>query len=85
MRTFKKKTAQVLDKIYCDICSSRCSNEYCHEYALIETSWGYFSKRDGEKHDIHICENCFEDLLAWMKNKREKNGYKPESDPFSGI
>ena len=87
MRTFKKKTIQTLDKIYCDICNSCCTHEDYndHEYALIEASWGYFSNSDGSKYDIHICEKCFDDLLDWMKNKREIHGYKPEFDPFAGI
>jgi len=50
--------------------------------------WGYNSGRDGQKFEIHLCENCFGDTLGWMRQKREEYlgscSYPDNADPFLG-
>lgn len=89
MKTYKKVTKTVEDCVYCDICSKNCSiDNFDNEYATLEALWGYGSKRDGEKFDIQICENCFNDVLNWMKNKRQEYlspfTYPHDKDPLKG-
>lgn len=31
----------------------------------IEKKWGYFSEKDGEKHVVVLCENCYD---MWIKS-----------------
>ena len=73
MKTYKKVTKKVEDKVICDVCGKICTNDnYGSEYATVEALWGYSSSRDGEKFDIQLCENCFGDMLGWMRNKRKE-------------
>ena len=72
MKTFKKKTVKVTDKIYCDSCGDDCSKDIDHEYATIEATWGYFSNQDGTQYDIEICESCFNEVLQSMKQIRKR-------------
>lgn len=89
MKTFKEKTVTVLDSVYCDICGLNCTIEQVgSEYATLEALWGYGSRRDGEKFDIHICQDCFDDVLNWMiKQRKDYLGvfkYPYETDPLKG-
>jgi hypothetical protein len=73
MKTYKTKEIRVIDKIYCDTCGNCCTDDnLCSEYAVLEASWGYNSRKDGERSELHICENCFDDIINWI-NTRRKN------------
>ena len=89
MRTFKKKTVKVVDQILCDCCGQSCTKEVDHEYATIEATWGYFSEQDGTKYSIELCENCFNEVLTFLKEKRKKVlgpfKYLYENDPLNGT
>ena len=39
-------------------------NGIMHEDALMITKdWGYFSDKDGERHSLCICEDCYDALV----------------------
>lgn len=47
-----------------------CGEEYIVEggvvkrdFLTIEKDWGYFSQKDGQRHSIVLCENCYD---AWI-------------------
>lgn len=89
MKTYKKITKSVEDSVYCDICGSNCTlDQLGSEYATLEALWGYSSKRDGQKFDIQICQNCFEEILIWMTKKRKEYlrpfNYPYKKDPLKG-
>lgn len=90
MKTFKKKTVKVLDQIICDVCGKTCTDDFYnnHENATLEAMWGYNSRSDGTKFEIHLCENCFGDVLGWMREKRKEYltpfDYPYDKDPFIG-
>jgi hypothetical protein len=91
MKTYKKKTVKAVDKILCDACGKDCTitepvDE--HEYAELTAVWGYFSQQDGIQYDIHLCENCFNEVLGFIKEKRRKVlgpfNYPYDKDPLEG-
>jgi len=95
MKTYKKKLTNVIDKILCDCCGQSCTKEiatikpsFDHEYATIEATWGYFSNQDGLQYDIQICENCFNEVVTLLKNKRKTTlgpfQYPYDKDPLEG-
>ena len=89
MRTYKKVTTKVEDQVICDVCGKICTNDnYGSEYATVEALWGYSSSRDGERFDIQLCENCFGDMLGWMRNKRKEYlgqfSFPHNKDPLRG-
>lgn len=52
--------------IYCN----KCGNPICKEetiekadYIKLEKNWGYFSRKDGIRERINICESCYEELV----------------------
>ena len=34
----------------------------------VEKEWGYFSKRDTEIHLFHLCEQCYDKIVAKFKH-----------------
>jgi hypothetical protein len=91
MRIYKEKTTQVLDQIMCDICGKNCTDDFYdnHENATLEANWGYSTSRDGDRFEIHLCENCFGETLGFLRHKRKSAlgpfNYPYDNDPLNGY
>lgn len=93
MKTFTQTTVKILDRIYCDSCGECCTKDIDtingeHEYAVIEATWGYLSKRDRTQYNIELCENCFGEVIDFLKKKRKRIlgpfKYPHNNDPLEG-
>ena len=86
MKTYKKKTVTVLDQTICDVCGKTCTDDFYnnHENATLEALWGYSSRSDGTKFEIHLCENCFYVTLGFLRDQRLQYIPTPEKDPLAG-
>jgi hypothetical protein len=91
MRTYKTEPKKVVDEILCDVCGESCTITEPiveHEYAELIATWGYFSDQDGKQFNIDLCENCFNDVLSFMRNSRKKilgpNKYPYKADTLEG-
>jgi hypothetical protein len=74
MKLYKKVYVKREDKVYCDVCDKLCTDEnFGSEYAVLEALWGYASKSDGKRFDIQICEDCFYEIIEWIKTRRMLN------------
>ena len=92
MRTYKTEPKKVVDEILCDCCGESCTITEPvveHEYAELIATWGYFSDQDGKQFNIDLCENCFDDVLVFIKNQRRKIlgpfKYPHKTDPLEGA
>lgn len=66
-------TAQVeaVTDVLCDVC--RCStrlNTGVHQFGTLQAHWGYGTAHDGERYELHLCEGCFFQALAYLKQER---------------
>ena len=73
MKIFKKIHQKVIDDINCDICkkSTKFDNRILN-FATLSAEWGYGSKKDGESHEWHFCEQCYDSItenLALISNE----------------
>jgi hypothetical protein len=90
MRTYKEELRKVLDDVSCDICGKSTTNypDVGPDYATLESYWGYGSSNDGSKYEIHICQNCFDETLEFLKQKRKTIlgpfVYPYSPDPLNG-
>lgn len=53
-------------RLYCNGCGRKIEEEenILREGVLrVETEWGYFSRKDGEKHSFCLCEECYDKLI----------------------
>ena len=92
MRTYKTEPKKVVSEILCDCCGESCTITEPvveHEYAELIATWGYFSDQDGQQFNIDLCENCFNDVLSFIKNQRRKIlgsfTYPHKNDPLEGT
>jgi hypothetical protein len=89
MRTWKNKIVQEIDDVYCDVCGkSATTMNMGPSWAELGACWGYGSIHDGYKYDIDICENCFVDVINFIKEQRRKVlgpfNYPHDNDPLDG-
>lgn len=55
-----------IKKVNCDYCKKefRISNGIITEGSFnVDYMWGYFSKKDGQRHSFDLCEKCYEELI----------------------
>ena len=52
--------------IFCDRCNKSCMRTFSHEYAEMKVLWGYDSRKDEEKHEIILCEDCYDLTIKTM-------------------
>ncbi|MCD8013440.1 MAG: hypothetical protein LUG99_09740 [Lachnospiraceae bacterium] len=52
--------------VRCNNCGKKisCEDELLLEGALfVEQDWGYFSRKDGERHSFCLCEDCYDKIV----------------------
>jgi len=64
----EKRKVEVTKDILCNKCRNSCKAGYGFEYAELKVHWGYGSTRDGEVHEAHLCQNCWEDIIKDFKH-----------------
>lgn len=81
MRKYKTRKRQTLTDICCDVCSASCKTPLDdYEVATLSAQWGYHSRQDGESYHLDLCEDCFEDVLAHIGQRRLQKMAPPLSD-----
>ena len=71
MKIKEKKAVEVVRDILCDVCldSTRVEGGSL-QYGVLQAHWGYGSAHDGERYEIHLCERCFFQAVASLKQER---------------
>lgn len=59
--------------VICTRCGKQLQIEGLHreEYIEITKKWGYFSRKDGQKHHLILCEQCYDEITASFAHKIE--------------
>lgn len=55
------------DKLICNFCGQvvKADNQTAkQDYVHIKKEWGYFSRKDGQTHQLVICEACYDKLIT---------------------
>lgn len=89
MKTYKTVKRKIEDTVRCDMCDYLCTiDQFGSEYATLEATWGYGSKKDGKKYDIQLCELCFDKIIQYIKKHRKEYlsafSYPINTDPLDG-
>ena len=72
MKTHKEEIRKVIDNVICDCCGqSTDTMNMGPSWATLEATWGYGSKHDGTEYNIDLCENCFTEVIDFIKKKRK--------------
>lgn len=58
-------------EICCEVCGSdtRVPGN-CQQFGTLQARWGYGSRHDGEFYRVCLCEVCFFQALAYLRQER---------------
>lgn len=72
MEIKETRPTEVVVEVICDGCGESCTKDReqgVHEYATLAADWGYDSKHDGESYRYELCETCFYQVLAYLRER----------------
>lgn len=66
----KVEIVSVMD-VVCDVCqlSTRLTGGGL-QFATLQAHWGGGTKHEGERYELHLCESCFFQAMAQLKQER---------------
>ncbi|MCF5031028.1 MULTISPECIES: hypothetical protein [Pseudomonas syringae group] len=62
---------EAVTDVVCDVCqlTTRVQKGGL-QFATLQALWGYGTKHDGERYEVHLCEGCFFQAIANLKQER---------------
>ncbi|PMX28920.1 MULTISPECIES: hypothetical protein [unclassified Pseudomonas] len=75
MKVIGKVEVDGVEDVVCDVCrlTTKVHNGGL-QFATLQAHWGYGTKHDGERYEIHLCEGCFFQAVAGLKEERRTQG-----------
>lgn len=59
------------EALCCDLCGSDLRMPgYGQQSGLLHARWGYGARHDGEHYRVQLCEVCFFQVLAYIRQER---------------
>jgi len=77
---------ECITDIMCDVCgnSTRLAAGI-YQYRTLQAHWVYGSEHDGQRFEVHLCEHCFFQTLAYvMQERRVQQLFSDEPKAESG-
>ncbi len=65
------KEQDVLKDVVCDSCGKSCDTEYGFEFMQMSATWGFDSKKDMQKWDAQLCEECVDKHMGFVKFQKQ--------------
>ena len=85
MKVTEEKMVTVTIDVLCDVCSSSTTPPGgSAQYGMLTTHWGYGSKHDGERYEVHLCEQCFFSTLSTLRRQRMVEHMFDETSGIAG-
>ena len=81
------KPVSMVNDVLCDVCSESTRVEgHGAQFGVLRASWGYDSRHDGERYEVHLCENCFFRTLSGLRRERMVNDlFNDEAEDLSSF
>ena len=85
MKVTEEKMVTVTMDVLCDVCSSSTTPPGgSAQYGTLTAHWGYGSKHDGERYEVHLCEQCFFSTLSTLRRQRMVEHMFDETSGIAG-
>jgi hypothetical protein len=82
MKIIGKAEIETVVDVVCDACASSTRvKTRANEYGVVHARWGYGSSHDGERYELHLCEECFFRMIAYIKQERRCHTLFAEDGP----
>lgn len=87
MKIMALKPVSMVNDVLCDVCSESTRVEgYGTQFGELRASWGYGSRHDGERYEVHLCKNCFFRTLSGLRRERMVNDlFNDEAEELSSF
>jgi len=60
MKIIERVEIEAVTDVKCDVCRRSTRSEIDGlQFATLQAHWGFGTKHDGERYELHLCENCF--------------------------
>jgi len=71
MKLIGKVEIEAVTDVVCDVCrlTTRVKSGGL-QFATLQAHWGYGTEHDGERYEIDLCEGCFFQAIANLKQER---------------
>jgi len=76
IKTKENREIEVITDILCDSCGKSCKTDVDYEYMTLEANWGYGTEKDLEKWSAHLCEDCVDEKLSFIKFKKSNINFQ---------
>lgn len=71
MKIHGRVEVETVTDVLCDVCASSALLENGGlQYGCLEARWGYGARHDGERYEVHLCEDCFFKTIAYLQQER---------------
>lgn len=84
-----RASVPLLEGVRCDLCGSATDNPgYGQQSGELHARWGYGSRHDGEHYRVQLCEGCFFQVLAYIRQERRIQRLfdeEPLDDQYFGL
>ncbi|MBD8709631.1 hypothetical protein IFT47_23650 [Pseudomonas sp. CFBP 13711] len=71
MKITGKVEIEAITDVLCDVCRLTTRSESGNlQFATLQALWGYGAEHDGERYELHLCEGCFFQAVANLKQQR---------------
>jgi hypothetical protein len=77
----KTGRVEAVTDVVCDVC--RCSTRLDTgglQFGTLQAHWTSGTDHDGERYELRLCENCFFQTLAYLKQERRTQNLFSEDD-----
>lgn len=73
MKITSKVEIEAVTDVVCDVCRlTTRSKSGGLQFATLQAHWGSGTEHDGERYEIQLCEGCFFQTIANLKQERRK-------------
>lgn len=87
MKISEKVEIETVTDVPCDVrlCSTEATSGGI-EFATLQAHCGYGTKHDGERYELHLCEDCFFLTVGYLKHERHiQNLFSDDDDVVSTM
>lgn len=72
--------------VLCDVCGCSTRVPGCGlQYGTLQARWGYGARHDGERYRVHLCELCFFQALAGLRQERRISRLFDDEQPADDL
>lgn len=81
MKRVTTQPAETVVDIVCDVCGqSTRVDGFGLQFGTLQAHWGYGSKHDGERYEVHLCEMCFFGTLSHLRERSVNTMFDGQSN-----